>query len=351
MPQLKILLSCGKTKNQHRKTNCFSLLFPNITKKFTTKNFFYFIKLKISANSSAVGSGNHAGGYNSSVFGSNSSTYGAYSVAVGYDNISAVEGASTFGVSNRAGFYRYEDGTEYIGGNYASAMGYDNDAFSYSSVAVGYGNIVGDEVDPDSANGGSAIGSNNRVYSPSATAVGISNTVGNTENPELARYASAIGGYNEAYGEESSGIGQENEAYGMTSSAVGAYNRAHGRLSVAMGTSSVAYTDHSVALGINAQAGVKDSTEATSALAIGLGEAEYDEDGYFGYDDEWHPIITGGAVSAENYINPVPAGLVLTGIVVSVSVTAFLLSLTTRLYAHYHTLDIDRMIAMSREEA
>ncbi len=63
------------------------------------------------------------------------------------------------------------------------------------------------------------------------------------------------------------------------------------------------------------------------------------------------PIIAGGVVSAENYINPVPAGLVLTGIVVSVSVTAFLLSLTTRLYAHYHTLDIDRMIAMSREEA
>ena len=63
------------------------------------------------------------------------------------------------------------------------------------------------------------------------------------------------------------------------------------------------------------------------------------------------PIITGGAVSAENYINPVPAGLVLTGIVVSVSVTAFLLSLTTRLYARYHTLDIDRMIVMSREEA
>lgn len=63
------------------------------------------------------------------------------------------------------------------------------------------------------------------------------------------------------------------------------------------------------------------------------------------------PIIAGGVVSAENYINPVPAGLVLTGIVVSVSVTAFLLSLTTRLYARYHTLDIDRMIAMSREEA
>lgn len=62
------------------------------------------------------------------------------------------------------------------------------------------------------------------------------------------------------------------------------------------------------------------------------------------------PIITDGVISAENYINPVPAGLVLTGIVVSVSVTAFLLSLTTRLYARYHTLDIDRMIALAREE-
>ncbi len=48
----------------------------------------------------------------------------------------------------------------------------------------------------------------------------------------------------------------------------------------------------------------------------------------------------------EAYINPIPAGLVLTGIVVSVSVTALMLALTVRLYRQYHTLDIDEITAL-----
>ena len=40
------------------------------------------------------------------------------------------------------------------------------------------------------------------------------------------------------------------------------------------------------------------------------------------------PIIVDGVQSVDAYINPVPSGLVLTGIVVSVSVTALLLALT-----------------------
>lgn len=62
------------------------------------------------------------------------------------------------------------------------------------------------------------------------------------------------------------------------------------------------------------------------------------------------PIITDGITAAENYINPVPAGLVLTGIVVSVSVTAFLLALTTRLYLRYHTYNLDEILKLSRED-
>ena len=42
------------------------------------------------------------------------------------------------------------------------------------------------------------------------------------------------------------------------------------------------------------------------------------------------PIITDGVTDVNAYINPVPAGLVLTGIVVSVSVTAVMLSLYDR---------------------
>ena len=47
-----------------------------------------------------------------------------------------------------------------------------------------------------------------------------------------------------------------------------------------------------------------------------------------------------------NYINPIPAGLVLTGIVVSVSVSALMLSLTVRIYKKYHTLDMDALYLM-----
>lgn len=62
------------------------------------------------------------------------------------------------------------------------------------------------------------------------------------------------------------------------------------------------------------------------------------------------PIIVDGVTSANEYINPVPSGLVLTGIVVSVSVTAIMLSLTVRLYRKYHTLDLDEMIMLSKKE-
>ncbi len=62
------------------------------------------------------------------------------------------------------------------------------------------------------------------------------------------------------------------------------------------------------------------------------------------------PIVVDGVQSVENYINPVPSGLVLTGIVVSVSVTALMLALTVRLYRRYHTLDIDKIMMLARKE-
>lgn len=62
------------------------------------------------------------------------------------------------------------------------------------------------------------------------------------------------------------------------------------------------------------------------------------------------PIVVDGVQSVEAYINPVPSGLVLTGIVVSVSVTALLLALTIRLYRRYHTLDLDEISALLKKE-
>ena len=62
------------------------------------------------------------------------------------------------------------------------------------------------------------------------------------------------------------------------------------------------------------------------------------------------PIIVDGVQSVEAYINPIPSGLVLTGIVFSVSVSALLLSLTIRLYRRYHTLDFDEITTMIKKE-
>ena len=61
-------------------------------------------------------------------------------------------------------------------------------------------------------------------------------------------------------------------------------------------------------------------------------------------------IVVDGIQTVETYINPIPSGLVLTGIVVSVSVTALMLSLTVRLYKRYRTLDLDEISAHLRKE-
>ena len=62
------------------------------------------------------------------------------------------------------------------------------------------------------------------------------------------------------------------------------------------------------------------------------------------------PIITNGSTDIETYVNPLPAGLVLTGIVVSVSVTAVMLALTLRLYRRYRTLDLDEIYMLANHE-
>lgn len=60
--------------------------------------------------------------------------------------------------------------------------------------------------------------------------------------------------------------------------------------------------------------------------------------------------VTGGAppivdpetlTLAEPVVNLIPTGLILTGIVVSVSVTAFFLAVALRIYGAYGTMDVD----------
>ncbi len=55
------------------------------------------------------------------------------------------------------------------------------------------------------------------------------------------------------------------------------------------------------------------------------------------------PILT---ENAGRLVNPVPSALILTGIVISVSFTAFALALVVLLYKHYGTLDADKILAL-----
>jgi len=62
------------------------------------------------------------------------------------------------------------------------------------------------------------------------------------------------------------------------------------------------------------------------------------------------PIIIDGITDVQYYINPVPSGLVLTGIVIAVSVTAFMLALCLKIYDLYGTLDIDKIALLDMTE-
>ena len=60
------------------------------------------------------------------------------------------------------------------------------------------------------------------------------------------------------------------------------------------------------------------------------------------------PIVEQGV--QQTYVNPVPGGLVLTGIVVAVSTTALFLALTCRLYRKYHSLNLDVILMRAGRE-
>ena len=67
-------------------------------------------------------------------------------------------------------------------------------------------------------------------------------------------------------------------------------------------------------------------------------------------EGKWAPVLNNGSTNPSDYINPIPAGLVLTGIVVSVSVTSIMLALTVRLYKRYKSLDLDEIYSIVYSE-
>ena len=60
-------------------------------------------------------------------------------------------------------------------------------------------------------------------------------------------------------------------------------------------------------------------------------------------------ILTDGGADVTRYVNPIPAGLVLTGIVVSVSVSAFSLALVQRIYGSYGTVDMRELLEIMKK--
>ena len=62
------------------------------------------------------------------------------------------------------------------------------------------------------------------------------------------------------------------------------------------------------------------------------------------------PIVVDGILDVEAYINPIPTGLILTGIVISVSLTAVALALIVSLHKKYNTLDFNEIIRLSKKE-
>ncbi len=62
------------------------------------------------------------------------------------------------------------------------------------------------------------------------------------------------------------------------------------------------------------------------------------------------PIVTDSFKGVSNYINPIPSALMLTGIVVAVTTTAFALALTIKLYKHYNTVDLDIILRMRGDQ-
>lgn len=62
------------------------------------------------------------------------------------------------------------------------------------------------------------------------------------------------------------------------------------------------------------------------------------------------PIYEAMTDLGDKFINPLPSALMLTGIVVAVSTTAFALALTIRIYEAYGTIELDEVVHYRRSK-
>lgn len=69
-----------------------------------------------------------------------------------------------------------------------------------------------------------------------------------------------------------------------------------------------------------------------------------------GYIEGAKPPIAEGPWDRGPFVNPLPSALILTGIVIAVSLTAFALSLIVQMYRFYGSLDADEIARIRLEE-
>src|SRR5690554_4100557 len=67
-----------------------------------------------------------------------------------------------------------------------------------------------------------------------------------------------------------------------------------------------------------------------------------------GYVQEGNAPLLDESIST--YVNPLPSALILTGIVVGVSLTAFALAMIVKLYKYYGTIDADEIMRLREGE-
>ena len=69
-----------------------------------------------------------------------------------------------------------------------------------------------------------------------------------------------------------------------------------------------------------------------------------------GYISGASPPLVSLTNGENGYVNPLPSALILTGIIVALSVTAYALSLAVKIYEHYGTLDADEITDIRSNE-
>lgn len=239
----------------------------------------------------------------SSAFGSENLTPGTRSTGVGHGNWAWGEGSTALGVNNAIGAWNDEDNdgqADYYelsaGGNYSTAIGFQNVAAGGGNSAVGYKNVTNG--DGSSALGflnkaidfySSAVGHENTASGYSSNAFGFQNTASGDSSNVSGAINTASGSYSSAFGYNNTASGSSANAFGLGSTASATGSSAFGVATVARGHGSSAFGYFSRANGLSSVAmggwydrdgnGMIDPdsesvyAEGISAVAVGTGVA------------------------------------------------------------------------------